>query len=81
MTNGTCASDDTAYTCAIKVMWTNMKNITLAIFVLIFLVVIFANVATIGIDNYTINIKGPLHGTYGLIEVLRRAADAHVEEE
>lgn len=33
------------------------------------------------IDNYTINIKGPLHGTFGMIEVLRRAADAHVEEE
>lgn len=38
-------------------------------------------VSTKHIDNYTINIKGPLHGTYGLIEVLRRAADAHVEEE
>ena len=60
VTSGTCddATDpggaDTAYTCSIKVMWNNMKNITLTVFILIFLVIIFANVATIGIDNYTI---------------------------
>lgn len=33
------------------------------------------------VDNYTVVIKGSLHGSYGLVEVLTRAADAHAEEE
>ena len=33
------------------------------------------------IDNYHITIKTTLHGAFGLIEVLNRAADAHVEDE
>jgi hypothetical protein len=32
-------------------------------------------------DSYHIAIKGTLHGAFGMIEVLTRAADAHVEDE
>ena len=32
-------------------------------------------------DNYHIAIKSTLHGAFGMIEVLSRAADAHVEDE
>lgn len=49
-----CFMGDTGYACAIKTVWNNIKNITLGIFILIFLVIIFANTASIGIDNYTI---------------------------
>lgn len=31
-------------------------------------------------DNYNISVKSTLHGSYGLIEVLTRATDAHAEE-
>jgi hypothetical protein len=31
-------------------------------------------------DNYSISVKSTLHGSYGLIEVLTRATDAHSEE-
>lgn len=32
-------------------------------------------------DNYHIAIKSTLHGAFGMIEVLSRAADAHAEDE
>jgi lipid A disaccharide synthetase len=31
-------------------------------------------------DNYSISVKSTLHGSYGLIEVLTRATDAHAED-
>ena len=31
-------------------------------------------------DSYSICVKSTMHGTYGLIEVLTRAADAHSED-
>lgn len=31
-------------------------------------------------DSYSISVKSSLHGSYGLIKVLERAADAHSEE-
>jgi hypothetical protein len=32
-------------------------------------------------DNYTISVKATTHGGYGMIEILKRAADAHGEDD
>lgn len=38
------------------------------------------NSKTKGEDSYKIAVKATLHGSFGLIEILSRAADAQVEE-
>jgi len=32
-------------------------------------------------DNYSISVKSTMHGSYGMIEILKRATEAHHMEE